>query len=111
MIVVKFGGTSVEDGAAIERAADIVFARLEQRPVVVVSALGGVTDSLLAMSQAAASGSLRQALELLRQVRQRHLEVLSALVNGADEAAVRERIHTLVDVLRDILHGVAALGE
>ena len=111
MIVMKFGGTSVEDGAAIKRAADIVLGRLEQRPVVVVSALAGVTDSLLAMSKAAASGSLPQAMELLRQVRQRHLEVLSALVSSADEAAVRERIHSLVDSLRDILGGVATLAE
>ena len=111
MIVMKFGGTSVEDSAAIERAADIVFARLEQRPVVVVSAMAGVTDSLLAMSQAAASGSLPQAMELLRRVRQRHLEVLSALIRGADEASVRERIHALADALQDVLRGVATLGE
>jgi aspartate kinase len=111
MIVMKFGGTSVEDSAAIERAADIVLGRLEQRPVVVVSALAGVTDSLLAMSQAAASGSLPEAMELLRQVRQRHLEVLSALVSDADEAAVRERIHTLADALKDVLRGVATLAE
>ena len=111
MIVMKFGGTSVEDSVAIERAADIVLDRLEQRPVVVVSALAGVTDSLLEMSRAAASGLLPTAMELLRQARQRHLEILSALVSGADEAVVRERIHTLVDALRNILHGVAALGE
>ena len=80
MIVMKFGGTSVEDSAAIERAADIVLGRMEQRPVVVVSALAGVTDSLLAMAKAAASGLLPQAVESLRQVRQRHLDVLSALV-------------------------------
>ena len=111
MIVMKFGGTSVEDSAAIERAADIVRGRLEQRPVVVVSALAGVTDSLLAMSQAAASRSLLQATELLRQVQQRRLVVLSALVSGADEAAVRERIHKLADVLRDVLRGVATLAD
>ena len=45
MIVMKFGGTSVEDEAAIERAAAIVFSRLEEKPVVVVSALAGVTEN------------------------------------------------------------------
>ena len=49
MIVMKFGGTSVEGSAAIERAADIVRRRLEPRPVVVVSALAGITDSMLVM--------------------------------------------------------------
>ncbi len=111
MIVMKFGGTSLENSAAIGRAADIVLGRLEQRPVVVVSALAGVTDSLLAMSRAAASGSLPEAVALLRQVRQRHVEVLSALVSGADEAAPLERIHTLSDALQDVLRGVATLAE
>ena len=82
MIVMKFGGTSVENEAAISRVADIVRGRLNERPVVVVSALAGVTDALLAMSAAAASGSLHEALKLLRKIRQRHLAVLSALVSG-----------------------------
>jgi aspartate kinase len=111
MIVIKFGGTSVEDSAAIERAAGIVLDRVEQQPVVVVSALARVTDSLLATSRAAASGSLSEAIAVLRQVRSRHLNVLSALVSGADEVAVRERIHTLADGLEDVLRGVATLGE
>ena len=50
MIVMKFGGTSVENDTAISRVADIVLGRLEERPVVVVSAMAGVTDTLLAMS-------------------------------------------------------------
>lgn len=111
MIVMKFGGTSVEDSTAIERVADIVLGRLEQRPVVVVSALAGVTDALLAMSQAAASGLLSQAFESLRQIRRRHLEVLSALVSGEDELAVRGQICKLTDAVQDLLRGVATLVE
>lgn len=101
----------MEDSAAIERAADIVLGRLEHRPVVVVSALAGVTDSLLAMSRRAALGLLPQATELLWQVRQKHLKVLSAMVRGGKEAAVSERIHKLTDALQDVLRGVASLDE
>jgi aspartate kinase len=111
MIVMKFGGTSVQDSAAIERAADIVLGRLKQQPVVVVSALAGVTDSMLTMSQNAASGQLSQASDLLQQIRQRHLEVLYALASGASQIAVRERIHEMTDLLQDMLRGVATLGE
>jgi aspartate kinase len=111
MIVMKFGGTSVEDSVAIERATAIVLSRLEQRPLVVVSALAGVTDSLLAMAQAAASGSLPQAIELLRQFRQRHLQVLSTLTIGGAEVNVREQIRQRADTLQDIFRGVATLGE
>ena len=51
MIVMKFGGTSVESAAAIERVAGIVKAREERRPVVVVSAMGKTTNKLLAMAR------------------------------------------------------------
>ena len=47
MIVMKFGGTSVEDAKAIDRVASIVQGRLAQKPVVVVSAMAKVTDTLL----------------------------------------------------------------
>ena len=53
MIVMKFGGTSVQDAKAIDRVAHIVQGRLADRPVVVVSAMAKVTDSLLAMGKAA----------------------------------------------------------
>ena len=56
MIVSKFGGTSVADGAAIRRLAQIVAARAEERPVVVVSALAGVTDALLALASTVHAG-------------------------------------------------------
>jgi len=110
MIVMKFGGTSVEDEDAIERAAQIVLRRLHERPVVVVSALAGVTDSLLAMSQAAASGSIQQALKMLRVLRRRHLAVLDALGNSQADP-VRHDVHTLLDGVQDMLRGIAALGE
>ena len=111
MIVMKFGGTSVENDKAINRVAEIVRCRLEERPVVVVSAMAGVTDALLAMSGAAASGSLPEALKLLRKARQRHLAVLSALVSGPREAAVRQEVQALLDSMQDVLRGVSALGE
>jgi len=61
MIVMKFGGTSVEDAQAIDRALAIVRARQAQKPVVVVSAMAKVTDQLLTMAepQAAAIGRRR----------------------------------------------------
>jgi len=62
MIVMKFGGTSVEDAAAIERAAGMVRERVPEKPVVVVSALAQVTDQLLAMARAAGSGDRETAL-------------------------------------------------
>ena len=56
MIVMKFGGSSVESAAAIERVAGIVKSRVDRNPVVVVSAMGKTTNKLLAIAQLAISG-------------------------------------------------------
>ena len=62
MIVCKFGGTSVGDAAAIRRTAAIVKGRLDRQPIVVVSALGGATNALIALAEQAARGQLIGAL-------------------------------------------------
>src|SRR6266849_7859486 len=67
MIVMKFGGTSVQDAKAIERVAHIVQGRLADRPVVVVSAMAKVTDSLLAMGTAAGGARGFAPMSISRQ--------------------------------------------
>jgi aspartate kinase len=61
----KFGGTSVASAEAIGRLADIVRARIERRPVVVVSAMGRTTNALLAIASTAAAGERDRALSML----------------------------------------------
>ena len=80
MLVMKFGGTSVEDAAAIQRVAEIVTGRLDQRPVVVVSAMAKVTDALLATARAAGSGERENALALSRCLRERHYNTAGELL-------------------------------
>jgi len=52
MIVMKFGGTSVEDAPSIERVAEIIRARLALKPLIVVSAMGKTTRKLLQAAEA-----------------------------------------------------------
>src|SRR4051812_31927641 len=111
MIVMKFGGTSVENERAIRRVGEIVKGRLKQKPVVVVSAMSGVTDALIAMANAASSGSLSDAFKLLRQVRQRHLATAAELVGAKELPHVKEFIQSMFEALQELLRGVAALGE
>lgn len=111
MIVMKFGGTSVENERAIRRVGEIVRGRLKQKPVVVVSAMAGVTDALVAMSKSASRGSLPQAFKLLRQVKQRHLTAAAELVGAKESASLKEFIQSQCDALQEVLRGVAALGE
>src|SRR5437763_11887421 len=60
-LVMKFGGTSVEDAGAFERVSRIVSSRRGSLPVVVVSAMSKVTDALLFCAQKAAEGEIEAA--------------------------------------------------
>ena len=81
-VVMKFGGTSVEDAAAIRRLCQLVARPSPERPVVVVSALAKVTDQLMNAGEAAAAGRLDSARETLRALLLRHETVAGALVGG-----------------------------
>lgn len=104
MIVMKFGGTSVESKSAIERVAGIVRDRLAQHPVVVVSAMGKTTNKLLAIASAAIHGDRDQALDQLRQLRESHHREASGL--GVDT-----EINAHFDELTELIKGLAVMGE
>ena len=71
MIVMKFGGTSVESSEAIGRVAEIVRARFARQPVVVVSAMGRTTNKLFSIAAAAITeGDRSRRVEQLNQLRQ-----------------------------------------
>lgn len=80
--VLKFGGTSVADARAFERVRRIIRGRLEQRPVVVVSAMSGVTDALLASAELAGRGEVGAAAGRLDPLLERHRAVADALLEG-----------------------------
>ena len=65
MIVMKFGGTSVESAEAIQRVTGIVKSRLDRKPIVVVSAMGKTTNRLLKIADLAVSGQRDEALREL----------------------------------------------
>jgi aspartate kinase len=98
MIVMKFGGTSVEDAAAIDRSCHIVGERLSRRPFVVVSALAGATNGLLEAGSFAARGELGKAMTIADRLEYRHAELLPSTA----EHFVR---------LRELLKALGAIGE
>jgi aspartate kinase len=91
--VLKFGGTSVEDAAAFARVVDIVRRHGGRRPVVVVSALAGVTDALLQAASVAAGGDPEAAMRLLEPQFARHAEIARRLLppDAAGGAAAERR--------------------
>ncbi|HWG51152.1 MAG TPA: lysine-sensitive aspartokinase 3 [Candidatus Acidoferrales bacterium] len=111
MIVMKFGGTSVQDAEAIGRAAAIVRERLAETPVVVVSALAKITDQLLAMAAAAGAGQREQALELLRAAQERHYNTAVDLLGTHAFEQIAPELEAEFKGLSELLRGVVAVGE
>jgi aspartate kinase len=111
VIVMKFGGTSVQDAQAIDRIAKIVRDRLAEKPVVVVSALAKITDQLLAMAAAAEAGDRARALDLCRAARERHYATATDLLGEKAFAPLAPVLEAEFNGLEDLLRGVVAVGE
>ncbi len=104
MIVMKFGGSSVESAQAIERVAGIVSGQLARRPIVVVSAMGKTTNKLLAIADHAVAGQRDQALALLDTLHQFHKKESADL--GVDD-----QVDAHFQELTELVKGIAVMGE
>jgi len=111
MIVMKFGGTSVEDAPSIERVTEIVRARLDLKPIVVVSAMGKTTRKLLSAAEASAAGDSRSALGFLADLKTRHTSEVRRLIQKATGRLALPLIEQHFDELKALLEGLAVLGE
>ena len=111
VVVLKFGGTSVEDAAAIRRASDILARHLKLRPVVVVSALAKVTDQLLLAGNLAVEGRLEAAAEVVQALRARHEEVAAELVDGENGERLRGLLANYFAELGELVRGIGAVRE
>ena len=112
MIVVKFGGTSVGDAPAIERLSEIVRSRLPRHPIVVVSAMGGATNALIAIAEQAASGQLISAIRGVEGLRERHLTTAEQLLGDAPRARdVVSELSATFDELAALAEALSVLGH
>lgn len=112
MIVVKFGGTSVGDADAIQRASTIVAGKVDRCPIVVVSALGGATNALLAVGEQSAKGHLIGALRGVENLRERHLrECESLLGTDAEATEVAAELSAMFDELAHLAEALSTLGH
>ena len=112
MLVMKFGGTSVGTGERIAGVADLVASRLSEEPFVVVSAMGGVTDALLALSRAAREGDRAAAAAAIATLGEKHVGAVESLgLAGGAAGALREEISREMARLESLTTGVALLRE
>ena len=108
----KFGGTSVGDASAMDQAVHAIQSRIDRHPVVVASAMRGVTDALGEMAEAAHRGDEAEAVRRLNGLADRHRETAQDLVKDSRILSDLETtLDALVEEMRTLLKGLAILGE
>jgi aspartokinase/homoserine dehydrogenase 1 len=110
----KFGGSSVADADRIRGVGDIIIARSKEKPnppVVVVSAMKGVTDMLLGAARSAEAGK-REYKDAIYELMGKHHDAVKALVtDNSAGASLLIEVDRLLDELGEILHGVELVRE
>ena len=100
MQVLKFGGTSVGNSEAILKVIEIVKARVNATPtIVVVSAMSGVTDQLLLLAQTASQGNDGYTT-LIQHIEQKHIDVVNALLPADQQGDVLHQVKYWINALR-----------
>ncbi len=111
MQVLKFGGTSVANAENINKVASIVKSAVSKgKTIVVVSALGGVTDMLLQAANNAAKGNedYRQAIA---DIEKRHFDAIKSLIPVAHQSQLLSLVKTSINEIEDICNGIFLLSE
>ena len=111
MIVMKFGGTSVEDAAAVGRVVSIVAEQSGRPPLVVLSACAGVTNDLIRAAGAVEAGNRTESLEIHEKLLRRHRTLAASLLRGDELQEAESRISRLFAELKNYIDGISLLGE
>lgn len=110
MKVMKFGGTSVGSVNSILSVKQIVEA-VEEPVIVVVSALGGITDKLIHTSQMAANGDAAYEKEY-REIVNRHIEMVYTVIPaGEGRTVLLDKVNELLSELKDIFQGIYLIKD
>lgn len=111
MQVLKFGGTSVANAENINKVIAIVQkSSQKEKTVLVVSALGGVTDQLLSAAKLASNGDELYA-ELLSVIEKRHLTTVTELIPVARQSSLLSYVKKQCNEIEDICNGIFLLRE
>lgn len=109
MRVLKFGGTSVGTVDSLTNVKQIVESQGEP-VIVVVSALGGITDRLISTARQAAVGNISY-LESLAVIVRRHIEIVDKMVPKNQQPAVLTIVNAMLEELSNIFRGVSLIGD
>ncbi|MCR8558030.1 bifunctional aspartate kinase/homoserine dehydrogenase I [Mucilaginibacter sp. BJC16-A38] len=111
MKILKFGGTSVGSVQSIQTLLNIVKAEVNngEKPVIVLSAMSGVTNLLVSMAEGAANGI--EFTAQLAELEKRHFDVVKSLLTVQNQNPAFTRLKIFFNQLEDLLQGVLTLRE
>lgn len=112
MIVMKFGGTSTQDAAAMLNVTQIVKSNRDKKPVVVISAIAQATNQLETIGKLAKENKIGEAEEILKKFINRHYDILDQTIDdGERKAVIESRLKSSQTEITDLIRGVAILRE
>ncbi len=112
MIIMKFGGTSVEDSDAIRRVIEIVKSEIPRKPIVFVSACAGVTNQLLKIANLSAEGKKDEANDVIAAIRARHERLVDELIpSDLPKNYLKGKISVYAHELKNLSQAISVLGE
>ncbi len=111
MVVLKFGGTSVQDGTSIAQALDIAGDSLSEGLLLVASAMAGITNTLVSLVGALQNGEEQKARDLLLSVANRHFVVLEGVASGANREAGRRQLELHLGDMEALVKGSLLLKD
>jgi aspartate kinase len=111
MIVLKFGGTSVQNAERIDKVLDITIAQVEQAPVLIASAMGKTTDRLVDIGEKAKQGDKDGAFEIIDNLKSSHVDTAASFLTAELLNEAREKLDSIFLELHSLVKGLALLKE
>jgi len=111
MIVMKFGGTSVQNTEMIDNAIKIAENQLERSPLLVSSAMGKTTDKLVAIANSAVAGDSDLAFSIYNDIKANHFLAINGFLSGENLQFATERAELLFEELASLVKGLSLLRE
>lgn len=111
MLVLKFGGTSVESAQKIDNALDIALSRIENGAVLVSSAMGKTTNKIIESYEYAEATELEKAISVMEEIKDLHIKSAESFLTGDNQTATITKLETIFTQFKSLLKGISLLRE
>lgn len=110
-IVMKFGGSSVANAKCIQQVCQIIKNRRRQKPLVVTSAVGGITDLLIDTAHLAVQGKNQLIQANLQTIADKHFQIITQIITPKLRPILEKNLNTDLSELKNLYHGILCLQE